>query len=388
MALVSGAIANKPYNSGATWTRLNYVLGLRRLGFEVYFVEQIATESCTGAQGEATTFGASVNRSYFQEIVNDFDLDGRASLLCDGGRESCGPPLERLVEAASDAELLVNISGHLTLPELICRVRTKVYVDLDPGFTQLWVATGNGGARLEGHDYHFTVGENLGTPACSLPTCGLRWRPTRPPVVLEQWPVVKGPPGRFTTIASWRGPYGPIEHEGKRLGLKVHEFRKVLDLPARSAGKFELALEIHAGDRGDLQALGEHGWTVVEPRVAVPDPAAFRRYVQGSGAEFSVAQGIYVDAATGWFSDRTVRYLASGKPALVQETGFSANLPAGEGLLAFRDVEEAARGVARILADYDRHCHAARALAEKVFDSDVVLGALLDEIGLGAGGVT
>jgi hypothetical protein len=160
----------------------------------------------------------------------------------------------------------------------------------------------------------------------------------------------------------------------------VHEFRKMIELPERVPdAKFEIALDIHPGDAKDRDALLANGWRLTDPRVEVPGPLEFRGYVQRSGAEFSVAQGIYVEAGSGWFSDRTVRYLASGKPALVQETGFSDNYPVGEGLVPFRTLDEAAAGARRITADYERHSAAARALAEERFDSDRVLGRFLEE---------
>jgi hypothetical protein len=164
--------------------------------------------------------------------------------------------------------------------------------------------------------------------------------------------------------------------------LKVHEFRRFLPLPRRAPGAFELALNIHPADAEDRQALEAHGWRLTDPGHASADPDAFRRFVQGSGAEFSVAQGIYVDTNSGWFSDRTVRYLASGKPALVQDTGFSRNLPVGEGLLAFRTLEEAVAGAESITRDYEHHSRAARAVAEEFFDSDRVLGRLVEQAGI------
>jgi hypothetical protein len=202
-------------------------------------------------------------------------------------------------------------------------------------------------------------------------------------VVLEHWPVSnEGSRDRFTTIASWRGPYGPIQQDDRTLGLKVHEFRKFIELPERASQTFEIALDIHEADGKDLNSLHHHGWQIADPKKVAADPTAFRRYVQTSGAEFSVAQGVYVHTESGWFSDRTVRYLASGKPALVQDTGFRRNYPIGEGLLAFRTLEEAVAGAKRIARDYDHHCRAARALAEEYFDSDKVLGQLIEEVGV------
>jgi len=266
----------------------------------------------------------------------------------------------------------VNISGNLTVGCLKTEFRRSAYLDLDPGYTQMWNAQG----RLSGlraHDLHFTVGENIGQGA-ACPADGIRWRPVRQPVLLDYWPDCSPPAnGAFTTVASWRGPYGRVQHGGTTFGVKAHEFRKYVDLPSRTPHRFEIALEIHEDDGPDRQNLLEHGWIVRDPLEVAGDPWAFRRFVQQSGAEFSVAQGIYVETASGWFSDRTTRYLASGRPALVQDTGFSRNYPVGEGLLAFGSVDEALSGIDAIHRDYRRHARAARALAVDHFDARKVL---------------
>jgi hypothetical protein len=383
--VVSGAIANKHLNGGEAWVRLSWILGLRRLGYDVWFVEQMDEATAVDAAGAPTGFAESENRRYFEHVVERFGLGERASLLFEGGREACGVPLDDLLPVADEARLLVNISGHLDVESLMSRFRRKAYVDLDPGFTQFWHADGTGGSRLGGHDVFFTVGENIGRPGCEIPTCGLDWKAVRPPVVLDEWPPADGgDAGRFTTIGAWRGAFGPVHFDGRTYSLKVHEFRKVIDLPHRSPQRFEIALDIHPGDDRDREALEAHGWTLVDPRATVPGPLEFRDYVQGSGAEFSVAQGIYVETNSGWFSDRTVRYLASGRPVLVQDTGFSDNLPVGEGLLAFRDLDGAVAGAQSIASGYEQHRSAARAIAEAHFDSDTVLARFLEEAGIGS----
>lgn len=388
LVVVAGALANKLASGGEAWVRLSWVLGFRKLGCRIFFVEEIQPQTCVDATGTACEFERCVNLTYFKQVVDQFGLAGSAALIYDGGKEVHGPAWQELLDLATSADLLVNISGHLAYPELLRRFRRKAYIDIDPGFTQFWHAQGNAGARLAGHDYYFTIGENVGTPGCDIPTGGLRWRRTRQPVVLEEWPAV--PPSstaegrRFTTVASWRGPFGPLQAAGKTYGLKVHEFRRFIELPGRTPQTFEIALDIHPADHKDMDALRRGGWRLVDPKVVAGDPSAFRAYVQNSGAEFSVAQGIYVETHSGWFSDRSVRYLASGKPILVQDTGFGRNVPVGEGLLTFRTLEEAAAGAASIQRDYEKHCAAARALAEQHFDSDMVLRRLLEELGIGA----
>jgi hypothetical protein len=346
-------------------------------------VEQISRENCVDATGAVTPFESCANLAYFKHITEQFGLHDSATLIYGNAEQTYGLTYTELLDLTEAADLLINITGHLTLEPLMRRLRRKAYVDFDPGYTQFWHAAGDAGARLDGHDFYFTVGENIGTPACPIPTGGIRWRPIRQPVVLDHWPVAReGDPGRFTTVATWRGPYGPIQYGGRTFGLKVHEFRKFIRLPERTHHTFEIALDIHPADAKDLHLLQHHGWRIVDPRMVVPDPVAFRRYVQASGAEFSVAQGVYVETESGWFSDRTVRYLASGKPALVQDTGFSRNYPVGDGLVAFRTLDEAVVGAERIAVDYDRHCRAARSLAEAYFDSNRVLSRLIEQVGI------
>jgi hypothetical protein len=393
--LVSGAIANKSHQGGEAWVRMSWATGLRRLGFDVYFVEQIAGATCVDSAGSPAPFHDCDNRIYFDEVMRQFGFAGRSALISNDGESCLGMDWDRLLEIARSTELLVNISGHLSLDRLTERVRRKAYVDIDPGFTQFWHADRRGQFRIAPHDHYFTIGENIGRSDCPIPTGGLPWKPVRQPVVLDDWPISRaGNRARFTTVANWRGPFGPVQIGERTFGLKVHEFRKYLSLPrlaaqrcaacgAGLAPEFELALNIHPGDARDLAALQESGWRISNPARLAGSPKAFGEFVRNSGAEFSVAQGIYVETRSGWFSDRTVRYLASGKPALVQETGFARNLPTGEGLIGFSSPDEAAEGAARIMRDYEAHASAARTIAEDCFDSDKVLRPFLSEVGLG-----
>ena len=349
--IVAGALANKCGHAGEAWVRLSWVLGFRELGYDVRFVEQIAREACVDEAGRVTSFSESVNRAWFESVVTEFGLRDSATLIYDDGAEFCGPGECELREFAADAELLVNISGHLTYPPVFERVARRAYVDIDPGFTQFWTAEGSDGARFAGHDVFFTIGENIGSPDCPIPTCGIEWVKTRPLVVLSQWPVASRPQfERFSTIASWRGPFGPVQYGEISYGLKCHEFRKFIELPQRVSERFEIALNIHPADTKDREALQNQGWRLVDPARVTASPQDFRAYIAGSSAEFSVAQGVYVATRSGWFSDRTAHYLASGKPALVQDTGWCRNCPSSEGLLVFRTIGEAA---AQALVDPD-----------------------------------
>src|SRR4051812_4994461 len=363
---------------------MSWARGFRRLGFRVVFLEQILPAACFDESEAPSCIEESANLAYFNRVTERFGLAGSCALI-DGntGAAHGGLSRDEILALAPDAELLVNIGGHLPPPAVSGRFRRKAYIDIDPGFTQFWHAAGNAGAHLAGHDLFFTIGEHIGTTACSIPTVGIHWRHTRQPVVLDDWPVTPATdPDRFTTVASWRGAFGPVQFGGRTFGLKVHEFRKFIELPQRVKQTVEIALDIHPGDAKDRALLETHGWQLAPPAQASADPDAFRRYVQQSGGEFSVAQGIYVETNSGWFSDRTVRYLASGKPALVQDTGFSDVLPCGKGLVPFRTFEQAIAGAAGIAANYDEHAAAARAVATSHFDSDVVLRRLLEEAGV------
>jgi hypothetical protein len=362
--VVAGALANKAASGGEAWARLSWVLGLRRLGIDVVFLEQLAP-----------SMDRESSSDYFASVVAAFGLAGRAALIHDNRVD--GAACKDVCAWCDEAALLINVSGHLGEP-LLSRFRRTAFVDIDPGFTQIWHA--NGTLPIPSHDVYFTIGENIGRADCPIPRNGLEWRPTRPPVVLAEWPGVDGGErGRFTSVATWRGPYGRVESGGREYGLKLDEFRKVFPLPERSSQTFELALDIDPEEKSDLEALQMHGWRLVDPRDVAGDPDSFRSYLQGSAAEFSVAQGIYVETNSGWFSDRTTRYLASGKPALVQDTGFSSTIYPGEGLLAFRTLDQAVAGAEAIAGDYDRHARAARAIAEQYFDSDKVIGKLLED---------
>jgi len=378
--IVSGALANKPRNGGEAWVRLSWIEGFRKLGHDVYFIEQISEKACVDRAGVACSLEDSINLEYFRQVTESFGLSGRSILICNDGEKIIGATRPELLALATGAALLVNISGNLQWAPVIQRLRRKALVDIDPGFTQFWHDAGT--SRIPEHDHYFTVALNLGRPECCIPTCGIDWKITLPPVVLEQWPVHAAPdPLRLTTIASWRGAFGPVEASGKRYGVKAHEFRKFVALPSRVKQKLEIALSIHPGDQRDSDLLRENGWQTVSPADVAATPAGFRQYVQNSGGECSMAQGIYVDTNSGWFSDRTVRYLASGKPVLVQETGFSRCLPSGLGLVSFRTFDEAVAGATSIAERYSEHCVAARSIAERYFSSDVVLNRFIDDAG-------
>ena len=382
LLMVGATIASFPGNGGIAWERLSWVLGFRRLGYDVVWVDQLGRGHCAHPAGADTGgYANCLNIPWFERVVERFGLTGSASLIGDEGESLSGPSFAHVLELAAEAELLVNHAGDVRNAALKQRARRAVYVDVDPGFTQLWLASGRPAPRIEGHGLHFTIGDNVGTPASELPLSGIEWRHTRQPVVLDDWPFAdEHAVMRFTTVGRWHGtgPHGPLDEIGRPFASKGDELAKLLELPARTGLAFEVALDSRRDD-GPRALLERRGWSVLDPASVAADPDSFRRYVQRSWAEFSVAKGAYVETSSGWFSERTARYLASGRPALVQDTGFSRTLPVGEGLLAFRTLDEAVAGARQIAADYERHRTAARRIAEEFFESDKVLTRFLGD---------
>jgi hypothetical protein len=292
------------------------------------------------------------------------------------------PPaeVERLAAEAAGVITLMPVYRR-DLPSLIADVRPRVLLEQDPAYTHLWAAGGDPAKIYGQHDYYFTVGRNIGTPRCAIPTLGIQWHGLWNPVVLDWWstetPLVRD---RFTTLAEWRG-YGYLEFEGRLLGPKAEEFRKFIDLPERVGEALELALNIDPGDP-DLATLRQHGWRIEDPGVA-RSPTQFRDYVAGSLGEFSCAKGGYVGSRCGWFSDRSACYLAAGRPVVLQSTGFEDLLPTGKGLFAVATVEEAAEAVTRVRRDYALHSAAARDIAREHFDGQRIMQRLLTIAGIG-----
>lgn len=375
--LCTGTIAAEPQHGGAAWAVLQYLLGFKRLGHTVYFVEPVAAAKLRPA-------GAALMRSEtardFQRLTTAFGLAESSALLLEGTTETIGLSHAALRRIAQRTDVLVNVSGMLTDPALLEPIARRVYLDLDPGFNQAWHTSEGIDMRFDAHTHFVTVGLAMGRPECRVPTCGRRWITTCPPVVLDEWPVARGRTRRvFTTVANWRS-YGSVYHDGLFLGQKAHALRPLMDLPTRTRVRFELALAIHPREP-DLADLRGNGWRLVDPRRAAGTPASYRTFISASQAEFGIAKSGYAASRSGWFSDRSACYLAAGRPVLAQDTGFSVALPTGAGLLQFRTQADAVTGAEAIQADYPRHRDAARALAERHFDSRSVLTSLLERVG-------
>lgn len=367
---VGGALAQRPGYGGHAWALLGYLQGFQALGCEVLFLDRLGAEAVPDpAERERCV-------RWLAETMEGAGLGDSYSLFLDEG--SAGLSREEAVEWVRGSTLLLNVMGFVEDPDLLAAAPRKAFLDIDPGFGQMWRALGLADLFV-GHDAYVTVGERIGKPDCGIPDCGIEWVTTPHPIVLDQWPVIQGG-SRFTSVGAWRGPYDPVEFEGRRYGLRAHELRKLAALPRQVDAELELALEIDLADAADREALEAGGWRLADPAAVAGDPQSYRRYIQGSLAELMVAKGIYVETRSGWFSERSLAYLASGKPVLAQDTGFSERYPTGEGLIAFSDLEEAKAGVEAIQADPERHARAAREVAAEHFEAGKVLGRLLEAV--------
>jgi hypothetical protein len=362
--LFSGMVAGDPRQGGATWAVLQYFHGLRELGHDVALVEPLRRPL------------DSAVAEYFDSLALP---ERRAALLLAGSRETIGMGYEEIAEFAHGADLLVNVSGMLADQQILEAVPIRAFLDLDPGFNQIWELTGEE-MGFDRHTHFVSVGQLLGTPGCRVPSCGRRWIKTLPPVVLDRWPATAPPVSEaFTTIGHWRS-YGSIEHEGVGYGQRAHSLRRFLDLPRRVSVPLELALGIHPDEKKDLAALRENGWRLVDPGRVAGTPEAYAAYIRGSYGELGVAKSGYADSRSGWFSDRSACYLATGRPVAAQATGFEQVLPVGEGLLAFTDMDEAAAAIEEVKARPGLHRRRARELAVDLLDARKVLSRLLIEL--------
>lgn len=377
LVVLAGVLSATPGLGGLSWVTLNQAAGLAAAGARVHIVDPVPVDRLD----PGVPLGASANAAYFDAVVDAFGLAGHATLLCPETRATRGRSFAELAALCETADVVLDTGGSLRSDEIGAAAPVRAYLDLDPGFTQLWQAQG-ADMGLEEHSHFVTVGPLLGVPGCPVPTLDRDWIGMVPPVSLVHWPL--GPPcedGAFTTVASWRG-YGSVTHDGVFYGQKVHAARPLFPLPSHTDEDLLLALEIHPDEVPDIDGLDRHGWARVDPGAVAGSPADFAAFVSGSKGELGIAKAGYVTGRTGWFSDRSSCYLASGRPVLAADTGFADVLPAGTGLVAFDDLDSAAAGLELIGADYETHCAAARAIAVEHLDATKVMGGLLSRLGM------
>jgi hypothetical protein len=372
--IVTGLIAQYPLG-GVTWDYLQYVLGLIQLGHDVYYVEdsgQWPYNPGSGGLGKDCDF----NIQYLAAVMSRYGLAEQWAYRFPWQSQWFGISDIKRKQVIESADLLVNVSGSLEYPEQYRQVRRMAYIDSDPVFTQIKLARGQLDFRkwIDMHDVHFSFGECL---SAKIPETGHQWRPTRQPIVLSEWRPHGSFREVFTTVMNWTS-YKPVMYEEKCYGQKDLEFLRFQDLPSLVAPTaLEIAVNAGKTRRTPRQLLAHKGWRVVDPANVCPDLDSYRRYIESSKAEWSVAKNGYVRGQPGWFSCRSACYLAAGKPVAVQDTGFSNVLPVGEGLVPFSTVEEAAVAIGKIQENYKRHAKAAREIAEGYFAADKVLNQLL-----------
>ena len=366
--LFAGIIARYPFG-GVTWCSLMYLLGLRALGHEVFYIEDTG-EAIYDPVNDTISNDPSYGTRYIHQSLEPFGLGDRWAFVNFDGTYH-GRSADEVRQYCADADLFINLSGGSWFwRDEYARIPRSAFIDSDPAFTQLAIAKAEPWyvAFFKRFDHLFTFGSNIGTPACAVPVGDFTWHKTWQPVTLTDWAHDLPAIDRFSSVMTWQ-----IESFADVGGNKDQEFVKFIDLPSRTPQRFELAIN------GPQTLLREHGWSTVDAMGVSRALWDYREFIQRSKAEFGVAKHTYVATRSGWFSDRTECYLAAGRPALVQDTGWSAHLPSGEGLLAFSTPDDALAGVDRINSDYPTHARRAREIAAECFDAARVLPRLLDQ---------
>jgi hypothetical protein len=359
---------------------LQYLLGFQRLGHEVYLVEKSAyPNSCYDFPKDVMTDDCSYGIEVAADLLTRFGLEDRWCYVDAGGRYH-GLPQDRVEAMFKSADLFVDMASHDAWQAEAADCRLRIQVDGDPGLFQMGMENRlRLGQRLPAYDYYYTVGRNVGTEASTAPTAGKQWRPLFHPVVVDLFPIVPTKENApFTTIMNWKS-YDIIQHNGKIYGHKNIEFEKFINLPAATPASLEVAL---SGKTVPLEQLRSAGWRVRDAHAVTVSFDSFAGYIRSSKGEFSVCKNGYVATHSGWFGDRSAVYLASGRPVVMQDTGFSAHLPCGRGLFAVRTVDEAAAAIDSIRGDHERHSKWAREIALEYLDTDKVLGGLLGGLGI------
>lgn len=371
--VVLGYIVRGPLG-GLAWHHLQYVLGLADLGHEVVFVEDSDDyPSCYDPSRNVVDTDPGYGLAFAGRAFERIGLGQRWAYYDAHTARWLGPCAEQVLRLCANADLLLNLSGVNPLRPWLLPIPARALVDTDPVFTQIRHLTDPAAlAEALRHTAFCSFGEHGGRGA--IPDDGLPWQPTRQPIVLRAWPVTPGPAaGRWTTVMQWDS-YAAREYGGVRYGMKGASFEPYLDLPRQAGPRFELALGSATAPRARLR---RHGWSVRNPLRPTRDPWTYQRYLQRSRGEFSVAKHGYVAARSGWFSERSAAYLASGRPVVVQETGFSTWLRADRGVLPFNSPEQALGAIQAVERDYAAHCRAAREVAAEYFDARRVLPALI-----------
>jgi hypothetical protein len=398
VCLSTNQTLNYPQGGGHLWVFLNWALGLRALGCEVIWLETVSDKESVAALKSRRKYRrlglerdglverptelvreVHANVAALKRHLERYGLAERLA-LCSWDGETLSDEVTNGcldLEAAAEADLLLNLRYNLP-GEVVERFRRSALLDIDPGLLQVWMSQGL--VSVPQHDLYFTIGETVGQPGARFPDMGLKWHYTPPPVFLPEWPPVQADAmAPYTTVSHWwANEWVKIQGE-LRDNNKRPAFMAYSDLPSRTSTQLELALALAPGDEEEARLLEQKGWKIRHAWTVSAGPEQYRAYIQQSRGEFSVVKPSCVWLSNAWISDRTLCYLASGKPAVVQHTGLSRFLPDSEGLFRFRDMEDAGRVLSAVESDYERHCRLARELAEEHFDAQKVAGRLLEQ---------
>lgn len=377
--LVLGYIVRGPLG-GLAWHHLQYVLGLKQLGHDVLFVEDSDDfPGCynpdTFVLGEDPAYGLR----FIQTLFNSFELNEHWAYYDAHTNNWFGATKQKVLSFCKEADMVLNISGVNPVRDWWVKIHYRVFIDTDPGFTQIRHLTETSAHNLAAyHNHFFSFAENIRKPGCTIPVDGFDWHATRQPVFLDAWKVSPAVPySKWTTVMQWDS-YKDREYQGQKFGMKSISFKDFDNLPLLLPNEtFELAL---GSSTAPVDELRQKGWQVISSLIPTKTPWTYQRYIEQSKGEWSVAKHGYVTSNSGWFSERSLCYMASGKPVVVQDTGFSNTLETGAGLLSFKTMEEAAEAIMRINTEYAFHGRKARLIVEENFAAAKVLQSLINLI--------
>jgi hypothetical protein len=369
--------------AGIAWQAVHYLVALEKLGYEAWYVEDSGTNPYD-PRAESVVMSCDYNLAYLRRVMERFGLGERWAYRCGVDETYHGLSRRGISELYGEADALINLCGAHHLYERHLRCPVRILIDTDPGYQQINYAQGKSAEReyLRAHTHFFTYGPNLGRADCPIPLGDVPWHSTRPPVDVDLWPEPESEPKCFTSIASWDNRGKDIEYGGSTYVWSKHvNFMKFLDLPRRRPQTcFRMA--ILPPEESIRREVEGNGWQLVDPRPISADLDSYQQFIAGSRGELTVAKDIYVRTNSGWFSDRAVCYLASGRPVVTMRTGFDRLRPVGNGLFDFATHDEATAAIDTIAGDYRRHSRAAREIAREHFGGERVVREMLDEVGL------
>lgn len=384
--VVTGFMAGVPIG-GVVWQHIHYIVGLQRLGHEVYYVEDSARYTYDPSIGDWGPYYKYAIEE-LGRLAERFGFQGRWAFCARFLPEQPmgGMTRAKMLDLIRNADVVLNVCGTQEIHEEIRDLKNMIYLESDPGLEQILIDNGDPKPRdyLGQHRALFTFGENIGSPAFPVPLHGYHWMPTRQPVVTDFWKAASPPPADavFTTIANWNtSGLKDIEwRDDKYLWSKSLEFLRFVDAPKQAGEIFEMATNIH--DQATRDQLTQNGWRLSNAGAISDRIDDYVNYIQSSLGEYTVAKDQYVRLNTGWFSDRTACYLAAGRPVITQETGFTAHYGGHGGLFAFRTMEEIVEAARAIRADYTFHSRAAFEIAAEHFEASKVVGSVLERAGV------